>query len=373
MHTVCLDSDRVIGLEGGSGMQDALPLEVADLELEQHVPREVEPGVWRVPAPVPFGARTVNLYLIAGPAVGHGWLLVDAPIASSRAETVLTGALERIGIAVDDISAIVLTHAHPDHLGAAGAWQRRSGAPVYLLANAAHDLAPLWADVENNAFLEAARTLVVHGMPADEAQALVTRAVQIRGLLDLPQHPRQLAHGRRVQLAGGSYHVEWLPGHADGQLGLLRDDGLLIAGDAVLLSLVPSVGWYPWSRPDPLGDQLATLDLLTSLPARLVLPGHGQPFADLASRAGELRGIYARELSAAAQLLAGAPDGLTAYALALAGQPLRMHAPDSRLLALAEAVALLEHLSAIGRAERVTDPAGAVYYLRADETAGRAT
>ncbi|HKS68998.1 MAG TPA: MBL fold metallo-hydrolase [Ktedonobacterales bacterium] len=354
-------------------MQDALPLEAADLELEQHaLGAPVEAGVWRVPAPVPFGARTVNLYLISGPAAGHGWLLVDAPIATSRAEAALAGALERIGITAGDISAIVLTHAHPDHLGAAGAWQRRTGAPVYLLANAAHDLAPLWADVENNAFLEAARTLVAHGMSPDEAQALVTRAVQIRGLLDLPAHPQHLAHGRRVQLAGGTYHVEWLPGHADGQLGLLRDDGLLIAGDAVLPSLVPSVGWYPWSRPDPLGDQLATLDLLTGLRGvRLVLPGHGQPFGDLAARAGELRGLYARELSVAAQLLAGAPDGLTAYALAQAQMPQRMHAPDSRLLAMAEAVALLERLVVIGRAERTTGAEGAVRYRRADETAAR--
>ena len=353
-------------------MQDALPLEAADLELEQHaLSAPVEPGVWRVPAPVPFGARTVNLYLISGPAAGHGWLLVDAPIATSRAEAVLAGALERIGITEGDISAIVLTHSHPDHLGAAGAWQRRTGAPIYLLANAARDLAPLWADMQNNAFLEAAHTLVAHGMPADEAQALVTSAVRIRGLLDLPAHPQHLAHGRRVQLAGGTYHVEWLPGHADGQLGLLRDDGLLIAGDAVLPSLVPSVGWYPWSRPDPLGDQLATLDMLAGLPARLVLPGHGKPFADLAARTGELQGVYARELSAAAQELAGAPDGLTAYALAQARMPQRMHVPDSRLLAMAQAVALLERLAAIGRAERTADASGTVRYRRADESAAR--
>lgn len=358
-------------------MQDALPLEAADLELEQQHPHEVEPGVWRVPAPVPFGARTVNLYLISGPATGQGWLLLDAPVATSRAEAALTAALERIGIAASDISAIALTHAHPDHLGAVGAWQRRAGAsgghpaPVYLLANAAHDLAPLWADVDNSAFLEAAHALVAHGMPADEAQALVTRAVQIRGVLDLPEHPRHLAHGRRVQLAGGTYHVEWLPGHADGQLGLLREDGLLIAGDAVLPSLVPAVGWYPWSRPDPLGDQLATLDRLAGLPARLVLPGHGQPFVDLAARAGELRGIYARDLTVAARLLADAPDGLTAYALAKERTLLRMHAPDSRLLAMAEAVALLERLTIIGRAERVTDAGGAITYRRADESAAR--
>ena len=354
-------------------MQDALPAELTDLELESATPEELEPGVWRVPVPLPFGAHVVNLYLLGGPDATHGWCLVDCPVNTEPAEFALRDALGRIGISPSDISAIVLTHTHPDHLGAVGAWQRLTGAPVYLLAPEAQSVVPLWGDLDNAAFITAARTLVAHGMPSDEAQALITRAVQLRRLLVLPHQPHILAHNQRIQLAGMAYHVYWTPGHADGHLCLLRDDGLLIAGDTVLPSVRPTIGWYPWSRPDPLADQLATLNLLGGLPARLALPGHGRPFASLRQRTDALCGDYSRQLVTVSRLLADAPDGLTAYALANVLFPLRLRVVGSRLVAMAEAVALLEHLCIIGRAERHAAEDGAFTYLRADESAGLAT
>lgn len=349
-------------------MQDVLPTEAADLELESSHAQEVEPGVWRVPLPLPFGAHTVNAYLLRGATPGDGWLLVDCPLATSLAEHTLQHALARASITPADIAAVVLTHAHPDHLGAAGEWQRRSGAPVYLHTDEADDLVPLWQDFSNSAFLDAGRALVAHGMPAEEAQALITRAVQVRSLLAPPQQLSLLEHGQRLSLAGATYTVHWTPGHSDGHICLLRDDGLLLAGDAILPGLRPTIGWYPWSRPDPLADQFDTLSALGQLTTRRVLSGHGQPFSNLRERADALYGSYARELATIALLLADAPDGLTAYALASTLYAARWHAVESRLIAMAEIVARLEHLNAIGRAERIADADGTLTYRRAHET-----
>src|SRR5690242_20510944 len=93
-------------------MQDALPLEIADLELDSQTPRALEPGIWRVPVPVPFGARVVNLYLLGAPVAAaqgsQSWCLVDCPLDTPPAEAALRDALDRIGAAPTAISAIVL-------------------------------------------------------------------------------------------------------------------------------------------------------------------------------------------------------------------------------------------------------------------------
>ncbi|HLJ82400.1 MAG TPA: MBL fold metallo-hydrolase [Ktedonobacterales bacterium] len=347
-------------------MQDLSPSEASELLIESFDPQELEPGVWRIPVPLSFGAHATSLYLLRGGS-SRQWCLVDCPLRTGRAEATFRAGLAAAGVASEQIGAIVLTHAHPDHLGGAGYWQRETGAPVYTLAIGMRGLPALWEDPTNTAFLAAARALVAHGMPADEAQALVTQAVQIRSALDAPAHPTLLAHEQHVHLAGSTYHVLWMPGHADGQLCLLREDGLFVAGDAVLPGICPTVGWYPWSRPDPLRDQFASLAALGALPVRLALPGHGHPFTDLKRRTDELAGIYSRELVVTARILAGAPDGLAAYALAHQLYDARWHSRESRLLAIAEAGARLEHLRFLGRAERSEGADGSITYRRARE------
>src|SRR5919204_395957 len=87
------------------------------------------------------------------------------------------------------------------------------------------------------------------------------------------------------ELAG--WRVVELPGHADGHLGFLRD-GVLVAGDHLLAQISPAVGLYPESRPDPLGDYLASLERTIELAPRIVYPGPGEPIEDAAARAREL-------------------------------------------------------------------------------------
>src|SRR5260370_27444055 len=97
----------------------------------------------------------------------------------------------------------------------------------------------------------------------------------------------------------------------------------------------PTVGLYPWTRPDPLAAQLRSLALLRAVPARLVLPGHGHVFADLRARADALSGLYSREAVGIPRLLVAAPDGLSVHTLARALYSSRWHAVDSRLSAMA--------------------------------------
>src|SRR5215216_7043913 len=72
-----------------------------------------------------------NLYLVEG---GDGALtVVDAGVPPSWES--LTDAVRRLGRGLGDVAAIVLTHAHFDHLGFAERGRMQLGIPVWVHEN----------------------------------------------------------------------------------------------------------------------------------------------------------------------------------------------------------------------------------------------
>jgi glyoxylase-like metal-dependent hydrolase (beta-lactamase superfamily II) len=137
-------------------------------------------------------------------------------------------------------------------------------------------------------------------------------------------------------------------GHADGQLCLHRD-GVLIAADHLLPRITPTVGLWPASRPDPLGDYLAALDRTIELDPRIAFPGHGDPIEDPTGRARELKEHHRVRLEEAGAALAAEPRSGYELSLALFGADL---APAGRRFAIAETLSHYERLVYEGAARR---------------------
>ena len=76
--------------------------------------------------------------------------------------------------------------------------------------------------------------------------------------------------------------------HASDTAELIFEDARVPA-DHLLGRITPTVGLWPASRPDPLGDYLAALDRTIELDPRIALPGNGDPIDDPAGRARELK------------------------------------------------------------------------------------
>jgi glyoxylase-like metal-dependent hydrolase (beta-lactamase superfamily II) len=290
---------------------------------------ELQGGVRRVTFPLPLGIDHVHCYLL--PDSDGSWTAVDTGLGVPDARERWAPILAELDARVE---RIVITHFHPDHVGAAADLAELTGATVFQGAEDYGQCVRTWGDDGISERVPA--YLRLHGVPDDEIATFRQEAQALGRLVRFARDPEPLAVGDTV----AGWEVLPVPGHADGHLALIRD-GILIAGDALLASITPNVGLYPDSRPDPLGDYISSLELIERLSPRIAFGGHGVAIEDPAGRARELISHHRDRLEQAAAALGDTPQ--TAYALSFALWPEELPTVLRRF-ALAETRAHLEYL-----------------------------
>ena len=306
----------------------------------------VAAGVHQLKLPVPFPLRFVSAYLVDGE---DGWTIIDAGYDYPPTYEAWERGAPAVGCDLDqDVTRIVVTHFHPDHLGGARWLQERSGARAYMLEPEIPFARRLWGDP--GARKSFAMYLIQNGMPRRMAEPA---AAEIRSGLPLPQEILPLRPGERIPLGKGAARVIHTPGHADNQF-VLHDEaqGVLFAADHLLLEITPNIGLWPESEPHPLARYLGSLVGLRGLNADLVLPGHGSVFHDLDGRIGEIAAHHAERLDVMRAVLEDRPK--TPYEVSRVAFRGAITIRQ-RCFALAETLAHLDHLTLEGRAELVED------------------
>jgi glyoxylase-like metal-dependent hydrolase (beta-lactamase superfamily II) len=303
---------------------------------------ELEPGIRRVTFPLPLGIDHVHCYLLRSSS--GGFILVDTGLGTREPEQKWRPVLDALDAPLD---AIVVTHMHPDHVGGARDVAELTGAPV-LQGRADHEQCRrAWGERDGRRFAE---YWLAHGMPGALVDGMAAESQRLVEAVHWVEQPdRLLQVGDDVD----GWRVEVLPGHADGHIALLRD-GVMIAGDTLLMGITPAIGLYPNSRPDPLGDYLESLARIEELAPRIAYTGHGAAVGDPAGRAREIAAHHADRLARAEAALDGAPRSAYDVSLALFRDEL---STTLRRFATAESLAHLERLVREGRAVRV----GAAY------------
>lgn len=245
----------------------------------------VAPGVLWMRLPLPFRLDHVNVYALDD---GRGWALIDAGIGDATTreawERLLGGPL-----AGRPVTRLIVTHMHPDHIGAAGWLGERLGLPLeiseseYLLAHMIlSEPAALAAEPYRGHF-------VANGLSPEVIEGVLTRGHDyLRMLTGLPKTYRRLIAGEQVVLGERRFAVHTGGGHASEMIMLHEAaEGLFLSADQVLPRMTPNVSVHARDPDgDPLGIFLRSLrSVRAGVPdSVLVLPGHDLPFTGLHAR-----------------------------------------------------------------------------------------
>ena len=222
----------------------------------------------------------------------------------------------------------------------------------------------IWAGTMPERFKRVSHFFKQHGMPLTDFWFTQVDPEIMRNIIRVPPHEvfTLVEDGEEIDLVGERYRVIWTPGHSDGQICLFRErDGVFLAADHVLPRITPNVGLYSErDRVNPLGDYLNSLEKVANLPASIVLPGHGEPFVDLAGRTAEIIEHHRqRELEILALLEKG-PQHAYELAEQLFGH--RWDNSEARRMAVAETLSHLEYLRYNGQVEQERTTDGLILY-----------
>lgn len=266
---------------------------------------EVSEGIYRIPLPLPMdGLRAVNVYVVESEA---GLTLVDGGWAIPQARELLERCLGEVGHRFADIRRFLVTHMHRDHYTMARALGAEFGAEVLLGRGEkpALDAVEKADEHTENPFAHALHACGAHAV----ADLWARFGKNERFDPDQWGPPTGWLEGDHT-IALGSRDVRAVetPGHTPGHYVFVEEGaGLLFAGDHVLPTITPSIGFtYPLPT-QPLRDFLGSLAKVRALPDLQVLPAHGPVGASSHERVDALLAHHEERLAASlAAVRAGA-------------------------------------------------------------------
>ncbi|MEB2346678.1 MAG: MBL fold metallo-hydrolase [Deltaproteobacteria bacterium] len=257
--------------------------------LLQRSPVPELPRLHQIVLPTPWEIGPVQVYLVEGDPL----TLIDTGVARPESRRALEAAFDQLGLGLEEVERVVLTHHHTDHMG-----------QVQALRDAGADLA-LWVheddaedvelySMERDERIEVGNELFrEYGVPED---LLARQAAHIRAWIErepplcaATRVERRLRGGDRVPFKDFELEVIHAPGHTAGHV-LLHEprSGTLLTGDHLMGQAVPFTESYFLASTAAPGDPLGRRPCFRGLPAylgslrglrgrsfRRILPAHG--------------------------------------------------------------------------------------------------
>lgn len=237
----------------------------------------------RIELPTGLAVGPVNAYLFTQPEP----ILIDAGVKSEECWEALCAGLAAHGLAPRDLSRLIITHPHVDHVGLATRLVAESDASVWIC-----ELGVPWLVAGGDKWQQRLSyyrdDFLAHvGLSPETAEAVVTGMRALEALADpVPKEAIVAFKSAGVlQMGGAAWQVIHAPGHASMQTCFFQPETRQLISADMLLAITPT----PVVEQPPSGERrrvpalpqfMDSLDRLETLAIDKVYPGHGRPFGD---------------------------------------------------------------------------------------------
>lgn len=225
---------------------------------------------------VPSNLQTINFYLIK---FENSLILVDAGIAREDFYESLLHTLRQHGLTLSDITEIILTHNHGDHVGLVNYITKQHHVPVYTHSEAFPRLKrdPEFFHMRTNFFAKLYEEMGC----GDEGKEQVA---YLREAMEKNKHQAIEADLFPVKMSHFGFQTIHTPGHAPDHIALYHDvTKELFAGDL----LIKHISSNALIEPDQNGRRIQTLlqhiqsmEKIKKLPVTCTYSGHGEQIVD---------------------------------------------------------------------------------------------
>lgn len=257
----------------------------------------VAEGVWSVPVPLHGSPlRSIIVYLLES---SEGLVLVDAGYQHDSCWRSFQESVRQIGHRVEEISAVLLTHNHPDHVGFADRVREVSGAAVMM--HRQDDFATQ-AGIRGGFLSQLRRALDETGAPADVVATMYDEALAVAHHHEDLRLDRVLDGGEVLDFGDLDVEVVHTPGHTYGHL-VFATRGMVFTGDTLMPEGPTQLAIASLPGDDPASDLLASIETIAGLDAEIACPAHQFAFRGVAERARRLHDHHASELAQVRGLL----------------------------------------------------------------------
>ncbi|MEZ0123198.1 MAG: MBL fold metallo-hydrolase [Candidatus Reddybacter sp.] len=240
--------------------------------------------ILRIPTPTPFDVGDINSYVILPEAGSKQLVLIDTGVGTEEAWQGLQAGLAEVGYRIEDITLLLLTHAHTDHFGQASRIRDASGCEVWGHENVSSTVAGFLPPPER---IEVERAVLQrYGFSSEMYDKAYDYRAYIADIFRPCELDRELQDNDIVPIHGFDLKVVHTPGHCPEEVVFWQPESLqMFSGDHLLPDITPvCLLEFPETvdgeRVHTLPQYYSSADKILPYDVSYIYPSHGDIFQD---------------------------------------------------------------------------------------------